>query len=376
MYEYIYNYLLYKQNILISKTNISEKEKKQIIFTNRFLLGYLRNHKKELGDEEKIVKKLTHGELKYLFTEGSDTLFYVPNEDSNKKLYKVYIMKKYKTFGNAKIDFLERVYSEDFKKDFKEYMAMTELKTDTQIIKFPNQLPENHIFSNYFFKIVLQNTPYVQLLFSRPTSLMSLSDNFNKLHIRGPIEAIDFNFLQSLNNSNSSLSLQLLIDEKTNDNSFADISKLDHLKKLTLNFDKNSFLNKACFFACPENLETLILKNCGHLVFIPKKLKNLKIISPEKDCRFKITDSTISHTLTALSLKPLQNSLDTLCIENDQNDYLKNILFKLEIPQLPKNLIIKNCSYKTLVPYQDHPQREKLKEQLGNLDQKKLLEND
>lgn len=384
-YNHIYNYLLYKQDLLLSKQNIADKEKDKIISNNRLLLGYLRNNKEKIDQED--VKKWTHGVLKYICTQDFDTLFYAPSIDAEKKLYKICILNTVPLeLNNTDIDFLEWVYPENHKKGLETIIGLTKLKTNTQIIKVFHSLEYIYVL-NKTLEILLGQTHHVQLVFEHPTPL-SLPGNFNKLHIKGPITGIycdkKFNSWEYTSSKNkkekkSSLSLQLLIDEKTSNNSFADISRLDYLKKLTLNFDKNSHKNKDFFLACPPNLETLILKNCGYFIFIPKKLKSLKIIAPQKECSFKLIDSKIPDANQLLLIgqlfEPSKHSLDSLCIKNDQNDYVKNILFKLEMPQLPKNLIIKNCSYKTLESYQPHSERKKLA-RLLNSDYKKLLEND
>jgi len=369
-YEYIYNYLLYEQGILLSKSNISEKEKNKIILNNRFLLGYLRNKKNGFDHNENYLKQWTHGKLKYIFTEDSDTLFYVPNKESIKNLYKICIIKaKCPTLHNTEIGFLEGPYSPIFRKNLiQSPLHFYQLNIGTLVIKFSDPLSNDPTFFNNHFQNGLRQAQSVKLLFSHPTSLLSIPDTFNKLHIKGPIQEIYFNFLTSHNNlqaaadKKSSLSLQLLIYQDTNTHCFKDLEQLTHLKKLTLHFDKNSEQNNNFHITCPANLKTLKILNCFMPIFIPSRLNSLKIVSPKKGCKIKFSPPP-KGTVPALNNLPLIGpffppALDSLDIENDQNDYFKNILLELKIPQLPKKLMIKNCSYKTLVPHQ-YPLNEK-----------------
>lgn len=359
-YNSFYDYLLYKQNVLLSKPNISEKEKNEIIFNNRLLLGYSRNNEKEINHEERNLKNWTHGKLKYIFTEDFDALFYVPNVDVNKKLYKIWILSTgHLELPDKDIDFLEWYYPENHKKDLTKIINLSNLKTNTQIIRFSSSLPHKHILSASL-KALLKKTPYVKLLFSHPTPL-SLPGDFNKLDIVGAITEIYFDKRidswqysgpKNRKTKKPSLSLQLLINENTNDNCFADISGLDYLKKLSLNFDKNSISNEGFYGVCPRNLETLVLKNCASTICIPRSLKKLKIISPKKCC--VITPSLPNDNSRRLGFENIgysaksaltQFNLNVLHLENDRYGYMKNILKCLKISQLPEKLIIENCSY-------------------------------
>jgi len=364
-YDALSEYLLYKQNILLSKNNISDAEKKQIVFNNRILLGHLRNSKKEIGPEEEIIKEWNHGFLKCLFNSKGEQLFYLAKEN-DKKLYIICITNpEYPPSNDTVFDFLEWNYPKN-PTEYNQHVInfLKTLKTNRQIIKFPYLLPDKFILSTSF-QSLLKYTTHVKLLFSHPTSLC-LPGDFNKLDIIGNITEIYFDEkIDRLNGRQSkkkkSLSLKPFIDQGTKTLNFGDLERLIHLKKLALDFNGNRTQNHYVGICCPQNLEALILKNCPFNVLIPKKLKNLKIISPRKGCSFDIFDKIKSVENNIPNFTVQSNTmlnLETLTIENDQNNYVKNILRDLKISKSPKNTITKNCSYTELPTY--HPQKDRL----------------
>jgi len=351
-YQILYNYLLEKQGLLLSNSKMDNLTENKIITFNRLLLGHIRSNKEKIVEQEIILKEYSNGKLKYWLTTKTDKMYYNPH-NTNECLYKTYITRSphdsywdhskahFVEWNNQKEKTTYGVLGEDYSNLF---------NMKTLIIKFYFQTT-NGIDLRLDYGELLKKVPKVRFFFKHMPPFVSLPSHFNQLKIISPIPEIYFSCPsdQFKKKEKPSLSLCVFINENSNPNNFnnfSGIATLTNLRKLTLDFDKNSEQNNNFYITCPENLEILVLENCVCPVSIPKSLENLKIISPKEGC--KIEPKNDNRLALAFILNQ-EKKLTSLHIKNDKNNYLKNILQNLEIDQ-PQNTIIENCAYDQLTP--------------------------
>jgi len=93
-YKCVYQYLLYKQNILLLNQTPTQKNKRLISRNNLLLLEYIKRENTKVLNQKTILQAWVHGNLKYLLTEKDNKICYVP-KNTEKELYLAYIPNKF-----------------------------------------------------------------------------------------------------------------------------------------------------------------------------------------------------------------------------------------------------------------------------------------